>query len=99
MVHHIGKAGLAAVVMAGVLVGGGQAAAAAPTSCTTQRAGSTGTVLCRAGTGEYRVRVTCAPPAGLRYTLVGPWRTPGTPSSRTCDNGDPAVALAVETRG
>lgn len=99
MVTNIGKAGLAAVVMAGVLMGVAPPANAAPTSCVTERSGSTGYALCRTGTGQYRAQVTCAREAGgSNYIVYGPWRSPGTSSSKNCNGIDAAIRVAVVTR-
>ncbi|OAR23703.1 hypothetical protein A8W25_14390 [Streptomyces sp. ERV7] len=70
---------MAPLVVAGIAVAapiaGATAASAAPGSCQVGRPDSnTGTAICRTGTGQVRVKVTCKDGInGNTYNAYGPW--------------------------
>lgn len=100
MFAKVGKAGLAtAAVVAGILVGGADPASAAPSNCHTEVSGNLGFAWCGAGSGQFRAKVSCIREVdGRRYTVTGPWVSPGNSSTRRCTGEDYLASVAVEKR-
>ena len=84
------RAGVFAVLLAGLTVAAPGAAHAAPGNCTTGW-GSNGVAYgtCSTGSGQYRLGIPCKSwqTLGYGYTGYGAWRNAGTPASATCGVG------------
>lgn len=92
---------LTATATSALLLAGAGGAQAWPQGCSTTMWSRGGTAFCTAGTGAFRVKVTCKNTLGGSYTSYGPWARPALETSeancyRLAD--DWATNVAVEKR-
>ncbi|MEV6394904.1 hypothetical protein AB0M39_09030 [Streptomyces sp. NPDC051907] len=79
---------------------GASAASAEPHSCQVSKPDSnTGGAICRGGTGQARVLVTCRDGVtGNRYKVYGPWKGIGQWSYKACGSAHRVVVELVDYR-
>ncbi len=78
-IRKLTSLGMTPLVLAGIAVAapiaGATTASAAPQGCQVGKPDeNTGTAICRRGTGQVRVKVTCEDgPTGNTHVVYGPW--------------------------
>jgi len=90
---------LTATVTSALLLAGAGGAQAYPQGCSTQYWSNGGQAFCTAGTGAFRVKVTCQPSFGNLYASYGPWARPAFDVSlASCYPDDWVNNVTVEKR-